>query len=150
MWFYIQSIVIRYLGWSVWRRFSLTEIHSWKRDRCFNSLCRELLIDIRDVLPNFTGCSSLKLQYRSPTTNFLYPVTWTSMGPSCTLDVTLTHIRLCKSTLWSLGNIGSLAYFRFYKCGHITLYNIKKIMFRKSLRYGMLLSIEVDTCFPKF
>lgn len=70
------------------------------------------------------------------------------MGPSCTLEVTLTHTCLCKSTHWWLGNIGSLAYFRFYKHGHITLYN-RRIMFitittnpiRKSLSNRMLLSI---------
>lgn len=68
--FCLQSIVICSLGWSVWRRFSLTEIHSWKREEHFHSFCRELPVVTYDAIPNLIGCTSLKKQCRSPTTNF--------------------------------------------------------------------------------
>lgn len=78
--FCIRSIVIYCLSWSIWRGFSLTEIYSWKKEGYINSLCREFPRVIHDALPNFIGCSSLKVQPRSPTTKFLHPVRWTSMG----------------------------------------------------------------------
>lgn len=151
--FFIWSIVICCLGWSIWRRFSLAEIYSWKKEGYINRLCRELPRVIHDALPNFIGCSSLKVQPRSLTTKFLHSVTWTSMG----------HLALWMS-LWLtydfikalIGHLEILVHWLISDStsGHITLYNIKKIMFisiiaRKSLYYRMLLSIVVNTCYPK-
>ena len=127
--FCIHSISICRFGWSTWRKSSLSQMRSWKREECFNSPFRKLRVVF------LTSSSFLKVScnVESETIlmnfhslfNRLYSITLKPTVLSCTLSGSLTRAWFCNILRWSFGKCQVNDLCRSSKCWHTSFHNIQ-------------------------